>query len=79
MTPDELFNTTWGNYLRVCYGEIKRSQNLTRHTRLILGGLTGKDPRELIPLPGDYEHLIPMTRQQIIERLEKMGMKAWLS
>lgn len=71
---------TWGNYLRVCYGEIKKGQNLTRHTRLILGSLTGKDPRELMPLPGDYSYLQAMTREEILDRLDKLGIKdKWLN
>ena len=66
---------TWGNYLRVCLGEVKRDQNLVRHTRLILGALTGKDPRELIPLKGDYDFIQVRTYDEITEIMEKFGVK----
>ena len=79
MTPDELFNITWGNYLRVCFGEIKRDQNLIRHTRLLLAGLTGKDPRELIPLPGDYDNLKAMSKEEISELLKIWGKNEWIN
>jgi hypothetical protein len=70
---------TWGNYLRVCFGEIKREQNLIRHTRLILGALTGKDPRELIPLKGDYDYLRARTKEEINELLKIWGKSEWIN
>jgi len=35
----------------------RAQNNEWRHTRLILAALTGKDPRHLIPLPGDFEEV----------------------
>jgi hypothetical protein len=79
LTVEELFNITWGNYVRVCFGEIKKDQNLIRHTRLILGALTGKDPRELIPMKGDYDHLKVLNKEQINSLLMKWNKTEWLS
>lgn len=69
---------TWGDYIRVCLGEIKREQNITRHTRLILSALTGKDPRQLIELPGDYDHLQARTKDEVNEMLRKLGKQDWI-
>ena len=39
----------------------RKDHNEWRHTRLILAALTGKDPRHLIPLPGDFDEVKLMT------------------
>ena len=70
---------TWGDYMRVCIGEVKREQNQYRHTRLIIGALLGKDPRKIIELPGDYSHLKAKTKEEINELLMKWGKTEWLS
>jgi hypothetical protein len=70
---------TWGDYMRVCFGEIKREQNFTRQTRLILGALLHKDPREIIPMKGDYDHLVPKTKEEIRQLLMKWNKTEWLS
>ena len=46
-----------------------------QHTRSILGVLAGKDPRWIIPLPGDFDHLKITSKQERIEKAERMGMK----
>jgi len=69
---------TWGDYYRVCLGEVKREQNIIRHTRLILGALVHKDPREIIPLKGDYDNLQARSQAEIEEILTKWGMTKWL-
>jgi hypothetical protein len=74
-----LFDITWGDYMRVCLGEVKREQNLTRHTRLILGALLHKDPREIIPMKGDYDHLRAMSKEEINALLVKWNKTEWLS
>ena len=65
--------------MRVCLGEIKREQNITRHTRLILGALTGKDPREIIPMKGDYDYLKAKNKDEINQLLLKWNKTEWLS
>ena len=79
LSADELNQMTWGNYMRVCLGEIKREQNFYRHTRLVLGALIHKDPREIIPLKGDYDHLKAMTKEEINAVLHKWNKTEWLS
>lgn len=34
-----------------------KKENEWRHTRAILGALTGKDPRFIVPLTGDFDEL----------------------
>ncbi len=53
----------------------RRKNEDWRHTRLIVGALAGKDPRFLIPLPGDFENLEVESYEDTIKKAEKMGMK----
>lgn len=64
--------------MRICYGEIKKDQNAARQLRLVLGALIHKDPREIIPLPGDYDHLRAKTQAEINELLRKWGKTEWI-
>ena len=65
--------------MRVCFGEVKREQNFYRHTRLILGALVGKDPRQIIPLKGDYDHLVARSKEEINELLKIWGKNEWIN
>ena len=53
----------------------RRRTERWRHTRMIVGAFTGKDPRFLVPLPGDFENLKIVPPAEIIEKAEKMGME----
>lgn len=64
--------------MRICYGEIKKDQNAARQLRLVLGALVHKDPREIIPLPGDYDYLRAKTQAEINELLRKWGKTEWI-
>jgi hypothetical protein len=71
---------TWGQYTRLVVGWKQEDNNRWRHTRLIVGALTGTDPRRIIKLPGDYDNLEAMSNDEIIEILEYWGMKEkWLN
>jgi len=78
LTIDELNNLTWGNYMRVCLGEAKREQNFYRHTRLLLGALIHKDPREIIPMQGDYDYLVARSKEEVNEILRIWGKTDWI-
>lgn len=75
ITPDELFEMSFKQYVWAC--EIykrNRDYDLRKH-RSILGAITGKDPRKIIPMPGDYDHIPKqMTREESEEYLRKRGL-----
>ena len=47
-----------------------------RHTRLIVGALTGRDPRHLIELPGDFEELADIPKTPKVEQMFR-AKKVW--
>lgn len=70
---------TLGNYVRICLGAVKWEHSLYRHTRLILSALTGKDSRELIPLPGDWDHVKAKSKAEINALLIRWGKQDWIN
>ena len=45
-----------------------------RHTRLILAYLSGVDARKIIELPGDYDHLVAHSKEEVYEMARKFGV-----
>lgn len=76
LTPAKLFEMEYREYVWAC--EIHQKQriyDLKKH-RTILSYISGKDPREIMPLPGDYDHVPKqMTQDEINARIEKLGIK----
>ena len=44
-------------------------------TRLIISAFNGQDPRQIIPLPGDYDEVNISTPESSYELAVKMGMR----
>lgn len=47
-----------------------------QHTRLIIAAHTGKDPRHIIPLPGDFEELQDLPKPEKVEQMFR-SKKIW--
>jgi len=50
------------------YGYYERQTDQWKHTRLILAALSGNDPRHIIPLPGDWDHLDELPSTEDLKR-----------
>ena len=72
---DEFYDLMLCDFLVMLDALGRRRSDKWRHTRMILGALTGKDPRFIIPLEGDFDHLEITPPKGRIELAEKMGMK----
>lgn len=72
---DEFYDLMLCDFLVMVDALQRRRADKWRHTRAILGALTGKDPRFLVPLDGDFDHLEITPPKGRVEIAEKMGMK----
>jgi hypothetical protein len=53
--------------------------NELNQTRLIMASITGKDPRYIIPLPGDFDDVPVMGSCNVKSMLKKAGLTNWLN
>lgn len=53
--------------------------NEMHRTRLIMASFTGKDPRHLIPLPGDFENMPIMGEMNTKKMLKRAGLNDWMN
>lgn len=71
---------SWDDFKRMPYcefdirvrGLVRARNEQWRHTRLLLAVHTGKDPRHIIPLPGDWDKTAVTSK----EKSEELS-KAW--
>ena len=63
------------DFVIMLHAHDKKKENEWRHTRAILGALTGKDPRFIYPIDGDWDHLEITPPKDRIAIAEKLGMK----
>lgn len=64
LDPEEFWGMSLTRFLILVDAHHRKAYDKWRHTRLILAALTGKDPRHLVPLPGDFEELKIMTFEE---------------
>lgn len=78
LSIDDFNNTTWGNFARLCLRKKLKEIHELRYLRMILSSVLHKDPRELIPLPGDYDHLEARTKEEVEDIARKFGVENWI-
>ena len=75
---DEFYSMTLGNYVRTCYGAILKNNNELRKLRTILGAISGKNPKLIMPLPGDWDHVELCTPEWTEQVMHKLNVfKKW--
>ena len=57
LEPDEFWDMTLTRFMILLDAYQRKINDQWRHTRLIMSAMTGKDPRYLVPLPGDFDHV----------------------
>ena len=75
---EEFKRLTWGNFARLCLRKELKELDDLRKLRMILGAILHKDPRELIPLPGDWDHLKAHSKEEVEEMCRKFGVDDWI-
>jgi hypothetical protein len=64
----------------MCQGNERKRVEQWRHTRAIISGFIGKAPRDIMPLPGDFDHIEAsgITEEEVWEMLRRTGKdKEW--
>ncbi len=65
---------SYGDFNRASMGYTQREYNSYRKLRLLLSAQTGKDARQLITLPGDYDNLPrAKSKEENIKQLKELG------
>jgi len=78
LKKDDFYAMSWGEFNAICSGYIKKEQDRLRKLRMILAGQIGKDPREIIPLPHDYDHIPLRSKEEVEELARKFGVQSWI-
>jgi len=65
ISPREFYELTYADFLYLCEGFKRREENKWRHTRYITAAIVKKDPRQLMELPGDYDHLKGLNERDV--------------
>ena len=72
--PEQLYRLTWADYMRLCIGKAKKDIERLREIRMIGAFITGKLPRQLFSLPGDYDHIPIRTHEERMDLAKKFGV-----
>jgi hypothetical protein len=57
MSPQDYYEMTYADFIYKCEGHKRKELNKWRHTRLIVAAIAHKKPRDILELPGDFDHL----------------------
>jgi len=79
LAPDVFWNLQPWQLFAMLKGYYDQRIEQWQHTRLILASMTGKDPRFLIPLPGDFEDVPMMGTLHVEKMLKRAGLKHWIN
>lgn len=79
LKPSEFWELQPWQLFALLKGQHDKQIEAWQQTRLILASLTGKDPRYLVPLPGDFDDVPVMGTLPVEKMLKRAGLSKWLA
>jgi hypothetical protein len=65
---------SWADYMRRCVGYQKNRVEQLRDLRMVCAFISGKPPKQLWPLPGDWDNVPLRTPEERLELAKKFGV-----